>query len=464
MQDISGCPQSIRDELTINVRHEGPRAAFGEINGRHEILALEGKAIRLPLRLKGRGPWTVGIINQDMPSSVSTVTLKKANDAISADRPGTYEILTVHDTCPGIVDPIGKTFKVSWIDRPALTISESAALKENQRRFRKADVCEGEDDTLEISLTGNPPYTVKYQQRSLPLKGPPSLSNKSPLTAAIGSASIQMDTSKAGEYTYTFKELSDDRYAASRQHFAPLSVSQKVLPLPSAKFASPGQTYGFCKQSSPDAKTGSETETIPLLLEGTPPFSLKIGITHQGNVRPEIVRLKDIPSRSYSWNIPRRSLNLGIHSVSLHSVKDSRGCARTIDHDPSSVRIRVSDPPAIVPLESQVDYCVGEHVSFSLSGQPPFSIFYNFQNRERKASSSSTTFRRIADGPGEFTISGVSDSASGKCKADKEIRKVIHSMPSARISRGKESVAEIHEGGEVEIVFDFTGTPPFEFT
>ena len=464
VQDRSGCPQSIREELTINVRHERPRAAFGEINGRHEILALEGKPIRLPLRLKGNGPWTVEIMNQDIASSPSPVTLRQANDAISIDRSGTYEIISVHDTCPGVVDPTANTFKVSWIDRPALFIPDSAAMKEDERTYRRSDVCEGDEDALLIALEGTSPFTVKYEQRSQPLNGPMSVSNKAPITAAIGSASIQMDTSKAGENKYTFKQLSDDRYPHSKEHFTPLTVSQTVHPLPSAKFTNPGKTYGYCKHSSPDPSSNPETETIPITLSGTPPFSLEISLTPHGSVRPEIIRLKDISSHTLSWTLPRRTLDLGTHSVNLRSVKDSRGCARTIDQDPSSVRIRVSNPPTIIPLESQTDYCVGEHVSFSLSGQPPFNIFYSFQDRERKATSSSTTFRRIADGPGEFTITGVSDSASGKCRAEKDIRKVIHPMPSVKISRGRESRVEIHEGGEVEIMFEFTGTPPFEFT
>jgi nucleoporin POM152 len=460
VEDKSKCPESMRQELTIDVRRERPRAAFGDINGQRGVLALEGKPIRIPLRLNGNGPWTVEMINKDISSPPSIHTLRQANAVIDVYQPGTYELLSVHDTCPGVVDPTANMFKVQWIGRPALQISDSTVTRKDDTTFRKSDVCEGEDDALAISLSGNPPYTVKYEQKSQPLKGAASVSNKAPITAAIGSASIQMDTSKAGDYTYTFKELSDDRYTHSKKHFQPVTVRQKVQPLPSAKFTNPGKTYGYCKNSSPD----TETETIPIILDGAPPFSLEISIAHHGSVRPEIVRLKDIPTNSLSWTLPRRTLDLGIHSVSIRAVKDSCGCARTIDQDPSSVRIMVSDPPTIIPLESQTDYCVGEHVSFSLSGQAPFAVFYTFQGRDRKATSSSTTFRRIADGAGEFVITGISDNASGKCKADKEIRKVVHPMPSVKISRGRESRVEIHEGGEVEILFEFGGTPPFEFT
>ena len=37
-------------------------------------------------------------------------------------------------------------------------------------------------------------------------------------------------------------------------------------------------------------------------------------------------------------------------------------------------------------------------------------------------------------------------------------------MPAVRISKGRNVQVDIHEGSEVEIQFEFWGTPPFEFT
>jgi nucleoporin POM152 len=91
-------------------------------------------------------------------------------------------------------------------------------------------------------------------------------------------------------------------------------------------------------------------------------------------------------------------------------------------------------------------------------------VFYTFDGAQRKASSPNTNFRRIAERPGDFTITAVSDGASGKCRAHKDITKVIHPMPSVRISKGKTTIVDIHEGGEAELHFEFWGTPPFEFT
>jgi nucleoporin POM152 len=458
IQDKLKCKTSIREERAVDVRPEQPQAAFGDLDGKRSISALENKAVKLPLRLKGLAPWSVRIANIDRPSEPAAEHhLRDANAIVSVDQPGTYEIQSVHDTCPGQVDDNAKTFRVSWVQRPSLAIRDSSVTSDGDYSFRKPAVCEGDEDSFGLTFSGRPPYQVKYQQKAEPLKSSSSISHKQ-ISAAIGSTSIHMDTTKAGEYTYSFNELSDSSYGFDKRRFQPVHVRQEVYPLPSARFSNPGKTYGHCKDEV------GETENIPITLEGVPPFIVEIGVSHHGSARPEIIRQKDILSSQYSWTYPQSGLDLGTHVVNIRSVTDSRGCEKTIDHDTSSVRIMVSNPPTILPLESHTDFCVGERVSYSLSGQPPFEVFYRFQGKERKASSSATTFRRIAEQPGEFTITAVSDNASGKCKASKEITKIIHPMPSVKISKGKTAIADIHEGGEVEIHFEFTGTPPFEFT
>ena len=69
----------------------------------------------------------------------------------------------------------------------------------------------------------------------------------------------------------------------------------------------------------------------------------------------------------------------------------------------------------------------------------------------------------MAESPGVFTITGVSDKAS-ECAASVDLVKTIHPLPSVKISQGKQVRVDIHEGTEVEIHFEFWGTPPFEFT
>jgi nucleoporin POM152 len=357
--------------------------------------------------------------------------------------------------CPGTVDQAANEFEISWIPRPqiiAVDGSPVAAAKE----VAKSEVCQGDDDSMELRLSGNPPYNLQYEQRRKTDRG---LSSAKPraLKSALHATSMEMDTSEPGQYSYKFTQVGDNLYDHDSRS-TPLVVTQKVNPLPSAKFDSPGHVYGFCKEDV------SGEESVPITLEGVPPFSLEITIKHHSNARPEIVTIPKIPTNRHNLLIPRRHLDLGQHVVSIHKVRDSRGCQKTTELDTSSVRVAVSDVPTIIPLESKVDYCVGERLSFSLSGHAPFDVFYTFDGAQRKASSPNTNFRRIAERPGDFTITAVSDGASGKCRAHKDITKVIHPMPSVRISKGKTTIVDIHEGGEAELHFEFWGTPPFEFT
>jgi nucleoporin POM152 len=457
VRDKSNCKRLLKEEIRIEARPRKPHVSFGQIDEKRSILALEDKIVELPLRLEGEPPWTVKFRNLDKASSpVIEKRMWNENSLIQVNQCGRYEIVEVHDaTCPGSVDQHANIFDVSWIPRPRFAAIDGMELEAD--RITKREVCEGDEDVMEVKFDGTPPYTVRYEQQWKPKSGPSSVSIKS-LTAALNSAFIQMDTSNAGEYSYKFIELSDNLYDFDNIRHTSLTVTQWVNPRPSARFASPNHIYGFCKEE------GNGEEVIPVILEGVPPFSLEISVKHHSKSKPEFLSIPNINSNRYNLPIPRRYLDLGQHVVSIRKVRDARGCQRTAEYDGSSVRVAISDVPNIIPLESQADYCVGERLSFLLSGHAPFEVYYTFEGVQRKATSQTTSFRRIAEKPGEFTITAVSDSASGKCKAHKNITKIIHEMPSVRISRGGISVVDIHEGGEAEIQFEFWGSPPFEFT
>lgn len=269
--------------------------------------------------------------------------------------------------------------------------------------------------------------------------------------------SIQADTSKAGTYTYKFTALEDHLYNSDR-NFKPVLVEQKVNSKPTAAFAKPGQTFKYCK-----SEQGAE-EGIPVVLSGVPPFSLEVEIKHQSAALPEIYRTPVINSNTYEIQIPRHQLRLGTQNIRIRDVKDGSGChSATANIGGPSIQVQLFEAPTIYPLETRTDYCVGERISYTLSGSPPFDVWYTFDGVERKAKSTTTNFRRVAESPGEFVITTISDKSS-ECKAPVNVAKTIHPMPAVKISRGKNARVDIHEGGEVEILFEFWGTPPFEFT
>lgn len=456
VKDRSNCKRLLKDSIRIDARSKPPHVSFGQIDRKRSISALQKSKVGIPLRLSGERPWTIKYRNAEVDSDVLSETLWNENSVLTVEQQGRYELLEVVDaTCPGSVDQSAKSFSVSWISRPKISTIDGSPV-DPSGHVMKPDVCQGDGDSLELKLAGNPPYSVQYEQQRKANTGA-SYVKVHTLRTALHVASIEMDTAEAGQYSYSFTGVGDNLYDYDNEE-KPVVVTQHVNSLPSARFDSPGHIYGFCKEDI----TGDEL--IPISLEGVPPFTLEITLKHHSNSKPEIVSIPNINSKRHRFPIPRRHLELGQHVVSIHKVRDARGCQRITEYDTSSVRVSVSDVPTIIPLESKADYCVGERLSFSLSGHSPFDVYYMFNGVQRRATSQSTNFRRLAEKPGEFTITAVSDGASGRCKAHKNITKTIHEMPSVRISNGQVSVVDIHEGGEALMNFEFWGTPPFEFT
>ena len=475
VHDRSGCKVFLSQEAKINVRQK-PKAAFGQLDGKHTIMVPESTKVALPLRLSGQSPWIVRYKNHDEPSAPAMdKVLGNENDALEVNRQGTYQLLSVRDvSCPGTIDEMASEFEIRWIARPRISVPTSSVLeKVGDNKYVKSEVCEGDEDVTELTVTGmlvnyslfkvisddlagTPPYTIMYQQRLVPNQGSKSISNKE-FKVGLEVASIRMETSQAGVVTYTFSRIGDHLYDDVTLEPKPLVIEQRVNQKPSASFTVPGKTYRYCKEEE------EGEETIPLTLQGTPPFYLELAIKHHSKSEPEIIPIANIDSKKFEFRIPHRVLDLGSHSVSIRKIRDAKGCQRKIEVGAPHVLIKVADAPSISPIEDKMDYCVGDRISYALSGVPPFNVYYTFRGTEQRAVSTSTDFRRIAESPGVFEITGISDHASN-CRSKRRITKVIHDMPRVRISKGKETSIDIPEGGKANIHFEFSGTPPFEFT
>lgn len=477
IKDTTGCQIFLEEAIKISVRRQRPRAAFGLLESRRSTTIVENTSVHLPLRLSGDGPWRVSYRNSDGSGETQTRVARSGNDYIEVKDRGTYEILDVRDNlCPGTVDLKAPTFQVDWFPRPELSFVSNDAVKAigKDTEFIKDDVCEGDVDGFEIALKGesihhclfnqyrtntilgSPPYHVQYEVKYKPKSGSGSVSRKE-FDAALGKASISMDTVKPGQYQYTFSALSDNLYNSDKKQPQQLVVQQTVNAKPTASFVRPGQTLKMCMSEQ------DHEERIPINLEGIAPFYVELEIKHHAGVFPEIFRISDIPTSSYGIQIPRSYLKLGAQQVRIRNVRDARGCQTKTEIGGPAVNIQLFDAPAIYPLEQRMDYCVGERIAYTLSGTPPFEVHYTFDGAQKKAKSPTTNFRRIAEAPGAFAITSISDKTSD-CRASVHLAKTIHAMPSVRISKGRVLQVDIHEGSEVEILFEFWGTPPFEFT
>ena len=459
LTDKSGCKMALQAEVKIDVNLQKPRAAFGSYDGRRWTSALEGQKLNLPLRLQGESPWTVSYHRVEDPNKASVQKiLRSSNDFIEVTNQGTYELDDVHDSsCPGLIDAGARTFNVSWIPRPSISLRKGSSIHHHKDRYVKDDVCQGDEDATDIVFTGAAPFNYEYEQRYKPAHGSQALAHKR-YVSGLHQTAILMETAEPGLYEYKFSKLSDQSYSHDRRRFQPISIQQTVHPRPSGAFAETGKMYKYCQGDS-----GSEP--VPLILTGQAPFHLELEIRQHAISKPELITIPHIESHHYNLQLPRRLNSLGTHTVTIRKVQDARGCQRYMDRNPPQVQISVTELPSISPMEEKVAYCVGDRISYTLSGTPPFNVFYSFEDKQRKASVAGTDFTRLAERPGDFVITAVSDQRSTDvCKAQVQFAKTIHQMPSVRVSKGRVSTVDIHEGGEAEIMFDFGGTPPFHFT
>ncbi|KAK8038017.1 hypothetical protein PG994_014784 [Apiospora phragmitis] len=457
IQDRTGCRIFLKEETRISVRRQRPRVGFGLLESKRITTVVEDAKVNLPLRLSGDGPWRVTYRNLEGDKGDQIRVASSSNDYIEITERGNYELVGVTDSqCRGQIDPKASRFDVHWFPRPELNLIPDDTITAKNDVFVKQDVCEGDIDGFEVMLKGSPPYHVSYEVKHKPRTGSGAVAQKQ-FDAALGKASIPLDTIKAGLYTYKFSALADNLYNNDKRKFKPLVLEQVVNARPSATFVKPGQAFKLC-MSEQDYE-----EKIPVKLEGVAPFYLEIEIRHQSGSMAEMHRIPNIPTNNYGIQIPRQFLKLGTQWIRIRKIRDARGCQQKTEVGGPSVQVHVFDAPAIYPLETRTDYCVGERIAYTLSGTPPFEVLYSFDGKERKAKSQTTNFRRIAESAGEFTITSISDKAS-ECRAAVHLAKNIHPMPSVKISRGKTNKVDIHEGGQVEILFEFWGTPPFEYT
>ncbi|KAL2210754.1 hypothetical protein CC79DRAFT_530041 [Sarocladium strictum] len=456
VQDKRGCKTFLQDQMKVSVRRQRPRGGFGLVDGKRSLMSVADFQNRVPLKLSGEGPWMVSYRNVDEGDAITTKKIDGANGYVVLNKRGQYEITSVTDKqCAGDVDTAASTFSLDWHPRPQLSLVENESFKPGSTGvFEKGDVCEGDVDGFEVQLSGSSPFHVEYEIKHKPLHGSNAISRRK-LDAVQPKAAISLDTSKAGDYAYVFSGLGDTLYDPDTKA-KPLTLKQRVNPRPTATFTKPGQTFKYCMEEQ------AQEDKIPITLSGTAPFHVEIEIKHHGGAAPQTYSIPSINSKSWGIQVPRQHLSLGNQQIRIRRVRDARGCQQKYDNGGPSINIQLFDAPSIYPLESRQDYCVGERIAYTLSGTPPFDITYDF-NGKWNAKSQSTSFRRIAEKPGDFTITSVADKAS-ECRAAVNIPKTIHPLPSVQISRGRQSRVDIHEGNEVDISFEFWGTPPFEFT
>lgn len=269
VEDQSGCKIYLESEVKINVRFQRPKVQFAPVEGKYSMRALEGKTVFIPMRLTGEAPWLVNLRNVDTGKTMKDVLFRDANTELEVTDIGTYVIDSVFDSgCPGTVVESANTFTVTTIARPQIKLPASASMTVADNGIvRRNDICEGDEDAVELAFTGTPPFMIDYDRSYKP----PSKSKYSAektdhkLTAGLGVASVRLESSKAGNYLYKFNNIQDNLYGDPRDRNIkkPIMLEQLVHPRPTTSFAYPNKVYKYCLDSA-----AGEDSIIPILLEG----------------------------------------------------------------------------------------------------------------------------------------------------------------------------------------------------
>lgn len=246
-----------------------------------------------------------------------------------------------------------------------------------------------------------------------------------------------------------------------------MRLEQDVFDLPSASFAH-GAKQGFCVNDEL-ASRGSDDLVINLV--GQAPFELELEVREDGHRNSKRYTVPSIQSHSWPVSLPYALHKAQPYSVLLRRIKDANGCETLIDPSVpappgkrTSVSIPVAEIATITPVSAQEDHCVGDFLDFVVQGSPPFTVKYEFDGKQHSVPLTSGKFQRIAASPGIFKIVSVGHGED-QCRSNQvDIVKRIHPIPSARVHTGDSYVVDIREGEQTEIVFSFTGTPPFSFT
>lgn len=259
----------------------------------------------------------------------------------------------------------------------------------------------------------------------------------------MATAQIRLRTSEPGKYRYEFTHLSDAVYDDPKNLGHPFIVEQIVRPLPTAKFLETSEPYLYCADTTfEDPKKNG----IPILVSGTLPVKLELELRNELSREVEHMTL-DITDDRHFFVPPPHSLTHGRHILTIIEVRDSAGCiSQPTDHNRAT--FTVADEASISPLEPQHDHCIGDRISFALQGTSPWQIEYEFDGKRNLAKTTAPTFSRIAERKGNLTIISIADRASN-CKTlvpHGTMEKIIHEVPSVKISEGSHMVENIREG------------------
>ncbi|KAJ3290280.1 hypothetical protein HK104_006880 [Borealophlyctis nickersoniae] len=469
--DANGCSRILQSpEVHIDIVSTRPSVHF---ICPKPVLFLDGSVARIPLSVSGSGNFEVQYKKRGT-DKIHTIRETRKIGGIEVSEPGTYEIVSVRDThCPGNILPPQECTAVT-IPKPSLEIPPTEYHEKTDGVHWRDDVCLGVPQTMEVHLSGQPPFKIKYkhgyakdERHRVKVVDKNVVMSDYEDQSSQKFAKIKLVTDKPGLHAYFFKSITDDNYRkpipVSKDH--DVVVQQRVHAPPTAAFIDDPERIIKCIHNA------SDTE-IRIKLTGRPPFTLQMFSKHESNPRERIERVvteKDLSEGGIYIYRPTNAASTGRHTYFLESIRDATGCDMFLDgySNPTpatKVSVRVADVARISALGPD-SVCVGDVLTYSLQGTPPFTVRYTWNGKEMsEVQVADPMLTLYAAEAGNVTIKEVCNGLGCCHRPEVEMTNVARDLPRAIVDGGEDRIDEIREGDDSEITIEFEGVPPFTFT
>ncbi|KAJ3287607.1 hypothetical protein HDU79_005558 [Rhizoclosmatium sp. JEL0117] len=457
--DANGCSWLLETpDVGIEVLAQRPSGAF---TCPKVVNLLEGDSVVIPIGLTGRQPFNVKYVKKENPGQVFELKGLTDRDSVRVNAAGTYEISEVSDMyCAGTARPV--ECQVKTIPRPRLEISaKEYETSSPEGVLVRQSICQGVDDGFEVLASGKAPFAISYTIDATDLATGQThrLATKQD-TSGGRVARIPLLTDTPNTYTYSFTHITDDNYKKPNNGAkAPLKLRQTILSRPNAVFVDGREKVFQCLGDNPE----DTNSAVSIKLQGTAPFSLTLELKHENHPR-EVIRLNNINSNIHNFKPPTLS-STGKYGIQLVSISDATGCERVFDREDAAsvISVAVSDVARIASLNKE-SVCVGDILSYTLQGTPPFTVTYEFDGvKQESVQIVDPLLTLYAAEPGTVKIAQVCNHMNC-CTKPADLTTKVYNLPTAIVDGGEDRIEDIREGDETVIGIDFLGTPPFSFT
>lgn len=452
LKDKFSCGGVVDEQEVYTIKSRGDIAEL-KLSGKSSYTIVEGDTVDIPLVLTS----SVGRSNSDkvtylFTNAEGTVIHRAVHggaQSLRVKEAGVYSLVSFENSgCGGTVT--SQNIEIKYHPKPELTVTSDNIMKQHvdgDLAMHLNLICQNCEQPIKLLLVGSAPFVVDYE-----IELPHGLEQKT-MSVETHELIINLPSKASGLYKHRFTAMYDKLY--TRQKHTPnllASLQYSVHELPNVRF--PSETSQICENQL------KKLVRVPLEFSGAYPFTFHGTLTHELTGEEEEIVLEDITQPFIEIS---KVSKLGEHILTVRELIDGNGCKRQAFDELNRFVVSVTPMPGIVASSKQ-HFCVGDHITYNLTGSPPFNIFYLFNGKKQRADKL-YSFERLASKPGILNVNGIEDH---KCLVEfdhqENLTRYIHDLPSVEINKGDYLIEDIHEGEQIELKFSFTGAPPFTLT